>query len=241
MVIERGFWPFRRTQVILDDSAVKIARTWASGRLIIISRTSLDLPEFSVKVKDTGVVDLTISLEEIRSRFSKTVRNEISRTERDPAFRFEVTEGGMTDDAYALYVSFENTRGKKPYARSVFDNLVCVRGYLNDELLACITVFPSSPEARIRSIFSKRLSTTDSELYARIGNASRRCMFEAIRWAKEKGCTGLDLASINMHDEVKAGISAFKLSFSPTLVKEYTYTRTSSLFAFTERATKFLR
>jgi hypothetical protein len=241
MVIEKGWGPFKTAQIILDEkTAHDYMHTSGYGRLVIVSYAKLDPHGFSLKQKETAIIDLD-SLDDVRARFNKTARNEISRTERDPDFRFEIVSGTMPDDAYALYASSVEVREGKPHAKSTFDGMVFVLGYYCNELLSGLAIFPTQPIARIRSIFSKRFSVEDKELYAKIGYASRRCMQEACKWGIENGRKGIDVGSVNRTDEQKSGMMMFKLSFGGRIVPEYTYTRTSPLFALFERLFSFVR
>jgi hypothetical protein len=236
MVIEERKWGFRSALVILDDEeARRLASQDAHSRIIVVSHHHLNLPGFSVREKQTGVIDLDAPLEGVRSRFSKTVRNEVSKTERDARFTFRTEEQNIPEDAYALYAASEKVRGRRPFPRRMYAGAVWALGYYDSELLAGIALYPSAPVARIRSIFSKRLLTHDHDLYNRIGQASRRLMLELCRWGIEHGRTGIDLASVNTADEDKAGITAYKLSFAPRLIPEYTYTRRTRLYALLER------
>lgn len=235
MVIYENKWGFTTARVILDDEAARTLCDRGLSRLIVVTLHRLDLPGFTVKEKDTGIIDLGTSVDDVKASFGKTVRNEISRTERDDQFRFVTTEGPFPDDAYEQYVAFERARGAKPFGKDTFDGLVFVRGYYGGKLLACISAFPSKPVARIRSIFSARHEAVDDETYTRIGYASKRAMLELCRWGIEHERSGIDLASINMHEDAKSGIAAYKRSFSPRMVKEYTYTKRSGIYAFFER------
>ncbi|MBI5469852.1 hypothetical protein HY968_00820 [Candidatus Kaiserbacteria bacterium] len=235
MVIEKGLWPFKTAQIILDEKAAHAYMHKSGyGRIVILTHAKLDPHGFSLRQKETAIIDLD-SLDEVRARFNKTARNEISRTERDPDFRFEVISGSMPDDAYQLYASSVEVREGKPHAQSTFDGMVFVLGYYRDELLSGLAIFPTRPVARIRSIFSRRFSVDDKDLYAKIGYASRRCMQEACKWGIENGRKGIDVGSVNRTDEQKSGMMMFKLSFGGRIVPEYTYTRTSALFSFFER------
>ena len=241
MVIEKGYWPFKTAQIILDDpTAHEYMHKSGYGRIVIVSHTKLDPHGFSLKQKETAIIDLD-SLEDVRARFNKTARNEISRTERDPDFAFKIISGTMPDDAYALYASSVEVREGKPHAQKTFEGMVFMLGYYRNELLSGLAIFPTSPIARIRSIFSKRFSVDDKELYAKIGYASRRCMLEACRWGIENGKKGIDVGSVNRVESQKSGMMMFKLSFGGVIVNEYTYTRTSILFSVFERLLSLVR
>ena len=187
MVIEKGFWPFRTAQIILDDDAAHVyAQKKGYGRIVAITRTKLDLPVFSTKEKPTVVIDLTRSEEEIFTSMSYENRHKIRKSEQDGNLAFKAGDSDF-EKAYALYLSFEKARGSRPFPRSYFSKSVLFSCSIAGEMIAAIFVDMSKPHLRVRYIFSKRLGVGDKEEYRRINIASRRLVWEVCKWGKSNG------------------------------------------------------
>jgi len=226
MMFENNKFGFRTARVVLDDEeAVRAAQSGRYARLEIISHNKLDLPGFSLQTKQTGLIDLTDSPEEVLAAFNKTTRNEIARTFADPLFSFRVfTE--PPDDIHALYEEFERNLGHNaPFSRQALKSCKAFGAYYDGKLLAGIYVFPSSPIVRIRAIFSRPTERTQQ-----VSFASRRLIYEVCRWGLQEGRSAIDLARV----ATKEG-SNFKMSFNPRIVPEFVYRRTSRVYVLLER------
>lgn len=236
MIIEQKKWGFVTAQIILDDElARRVAVEKKYDRIAIISNTKLALEGFRVREKQTGVIPFEGGPAAVLSRFAKTTRNEIARTFRDPLFVVRERDT-VSDDTYRVYVDFEKKLHRVPFAQETFKGCREFVVLYDGEILSGVFVFESEPVARIRSIFSKRSMTRDHTEYQRVGYASRRALYEACVWGSGRGCTGLDLASVNSPDETKRGINDFKMGFNPTVVSEYTYTYRTLLYSLFEHA-----
>ncbi|MEK7509179.1 MAG: hypothetical protein AAB605_00525 [Patescibacteria group bacterium] len=226
MIFEKNIFGLRSVRVVLDDDeAMRAAKSKRYARLEIISHTKLDFPGFIVQEKQTGLIDLRGSPEEVLATFNKTTRNEIARTFADPQFNFR-TFTELPDDIHALYEEFERKLGHDtPFSKEALKGCIAFGAYYERELLAGIYVFPSAPIARIRAIFSRR-----SEHSHLVSFASRRLVYEICRWGIAEGRSAIDLARVITEEG-----SNFKMSFNPRIIPEYVYRRASSVYAFLER------
>ena len=226
MIYEKNFFGLRSARVVLDDDvALSAARSGRYARLEIISHHNLDLPGFTIQFKQTGLIDLKGSLGEVLAKFNKTTRNEIARTMNDTRFCFRMFSG-LPKDIHVLYEEFERTLGHEtPFPKEALQGCISFGAYHDEKLIAGIYIFPSTPIARIRAIFSRRSKGS------KVSFASRRLVYEICRWGLENGRTAIDLARVVTNEGPN-----FKMSFNPRVVPEYVYRRTTGVYAFLERA-----
>lgn len=197
------------------------------------------LEHLFIRKKKTPLIDLHGTPDEIFKRFRDTVRNEIRRTYKLPSLEIRVCASSYTD-AYEMYAAFEYAQNRIPISKNEFCQYTLAVAYLNGVCISGITFFQSNNIARIRSIFSKRLNSSelDQETYKIIGYASKRLMYEVCLYARDAGDHAFDLASINLNDPNKASIAAYKMGFGATIVDEYHYQWKSGTFRFMEKLTK---
>lgn len=229
----RRLW-FRTAVVTLDDP--KIQELHASGRYALITALSyakLDLPGFRRFEKDTSLISLAESEDDIFARMKDTTRNEIRRTASSDALSFEGPVA-LAHDVYLLYADFERAQGRTPIREREAGTYQYFVARHEGAPVSAISVRAARPYLRTRSIFSKRLAVDDKEYKKVIGNASRRLVWDICRWGKREGYASLDMASVNLSDAGKRGITNFKLSFGGAVAKEYTYIYKSRIFALLE-------
>lgn len=242
MKVEQNRFGFRKVFVPNDaDLAADVARNRARySRITIMSLTRLELPDFKEGVGKTGLIELNEDVEIVASRFRKTVRNEISRTYRDPGFSIKISPD-ITDDGYALLDTFFKARGMKSFPRSTYRGCVEFLAYIDRMPVSGVLLYPSAPVPEVAAIFSKRRVTEDFEDYKRVGYAGKRVMLEVCRWGIERGMKAIDLSSLDPDSITVPGISEYKLSFAPTIVPRYTYEYTSPMFRVFENLMILLR
>lgn len=215
---------FRRVRVVHDDAAFLVARRrggWTS--LVLISFSKLfSYPYMRVREKRTLVVDVMKDDDALLASFSDTCRNEIRRTFRDDALRFEQGVQDMRA-VMRLYRAFRKAKKLPVHGTSYFEGSLMFRAYLNGKLVSVVTAYEGKC-ARVQHIFSA--SVTDKETKNRIAYASRRLLYECMKYARDHESSSVDLAGINVTRSEKAGITAFKRSFGGEEVPEYTYTVT---------------
>lgn len=226
-----------RKAFIMHDTelALKVAQERKEyARIQVISLSPLELPDFRMKKRSTGVIKLGSSMEEIVASFNATTRKHIHRTERDPGFRFEFNPS-VTDIGYALVVKFVLARGLKPHPRSYYQGCVEFLGFTDNEPVSGIFLFPAAPVGLIAAVFSKRHEDCTHDEYLRVGNTSKRLMAEVCAWGANHGMTDMDMGGLNLDANEKSGIAKYKLGFNPIVTEQYVYTYDSPLFRVSER------
>ncbi len=229
MIIETKKLWFKKAQVFLEDNLPNTGDlTKNYDHIVIISHKKLNLPGFKVREKDTALVRLNLPEEEIFKKFSDTTRNEIRRTYNNPDLEFKLNLN--FDKSYYLYSQFDKSQGRKPVNKKEMSFFKPALAYFAGELLYGFYVIESFPYARIRSIFSKRLSVEDKDMLKIISNSGRRLLWEVCQNLKERDFVFLDMASVNMENPKTISIAKFKMSFGGEIVREYTYMYDSLLF-----------
>ncbi len=234
LIKRRRFW-FTVCHIILEDSLIdEVIQSGIYDSITILSYKEHMLPHFTVVTKNTALLDIS-DPKKTFTQFSHTTRNEIRKTYNEPRLAF-VSEDKNTKELYTMYCAFELSQKRVPIDYNEFAKFTFFGAYLDGELISAISVVESMPYIRIRSIFSKRLNTlSDKEKYKMIGYASRRLMYEICEWGHTHHFVSLDLASVNLTDTSKKGITGFKMSFGGQHANEYTYTYKSTFFVFFER------
>lgn len=236
MILEDRKLFFHTTFLIFEDE--KVLETFGLSKyssVVAISRTDFEELSKFKRTKTTSVISLKDSLEDIFRSFNDTTRNEIRKTEKTPDLNF-AREDKDTSSIYDLYKKFERAQGRVPFPRSNMKDCIIFSAYFKGELISSIYVDKGGKDLRLRYVFSKRLDVAPGhELYKIISNSTRRLVWEIIIWGKENDFAALDMATVNMTDKDKEGITKFKMSFGGELMPEYTYIYKSKLFSFFER------
>lgn len=242
MILRTKKFFFSKVLVILNSGEAKeVARERRKFDFIeIVSLERLELRDFKVREKTTGVIDLRRTEEELLASFGYESRHKIRKSEEVDGLRF-VSEDSNFDEAYAMYREFQKARGEKPYPRLRFKGSLLFSAYVRDRMISAVFVYPSQPCLRVNFIFSARYVENNKEIYRVISIASRRVIFEICRWGMRQARTGLDLASINMNDKAKSGLREFKTSFTPEIVPEYTYVYAGKRYRYFEKLNSRVR
>lgn len=240
MIIETKKLWFKKAQIFLEDKLPDIKYLENKyDSVVIVSHKKLDLPGWNLKEKDTALIDLTLPDEEIFKKFSDTTRNEIRRTYNNEDLTFELNQN--FEKSYDLYCKFEKSQGRKPVNSKEMKSFKLGLALLKNDPIYGFYIIESYPYARIRSIFSKRLSVEDREVMKIISNSGRRLLWEICRDLKKRGFVFLDMASVNQSNSKSANIAKFKLSFGGEIIREYTYMYQSVVFQFLVKILGFLR
>src|SRR6185295_6766537 len=125
-----------------------------------------------VREKDTAIINLLLSEEEIFKHYNDTTRNEIRRTYDNQDFDFMVNSD--FDRSYDLYAQFEKSQGRAPVSAQEMRVFRSALAFYKKEALYGFYIVESFPCARVRSIFSKRLLVTDKDAMKVISNSGRR-------------------------------------------------------------------
>lgn len=222
--VERKYIFFTYARVILNDELLAgLIRDCAHSYIVGVSHNRLDLGfAVSIRQKKTIIIRLDAAIEEIFRKFNDTARNEVRRTERMSDLVCTRNDNNW-DEVYAMYKAHRKERGLPIHPLAFLRWGMQFSAYWHDELISTITCYDAKPYLRIQNIFS-RLAADDKELRRIIGYASRRLVYELCKFGSQNGYTLLDMASANVTDRAKAGITQFKSSFGGTIADEYIYT-----------------
>jgi lipid II:glycine glycyltransferase (peptidoglycan interpeptide bridge formation enzyme) len=223
---------FKKLQVFLEDKLDVSDWIKKYYYISIVSQKQLDYKEWRgnwiERIKDTAVIDLNKSEEDIFKKFSDTTRNEIRRTYHNSDLVFSLNKN--TEVIYDLYKDFEISQGRKPVSKNEINLFKSGLAYYKNEAIYGFFIIESFPYARIRSIFSKRLSVPDKDFLKIISNSGRRLLWDICLDLKKRHFISLDMASVNTSNPKTINIAKFKMSFGGDIIKEYTYIYKSKLF-----------
>ncbi len=230
MVIEKNYFFFKTLRVVLGDEKLREAlhakrHAYITG---LSYNASLGEEEVRVKIKKTPVIDFAGRTDEDFLRAANdTTRNEIRRTFKTPELSFKIPDQNRKE-IWRMYAKFERAGGRVLRKFGYFEKSFFAGAYYHEKLISAIVCYDSKPYLRVHAIVSLRKAEPELKKY--ISFATRRLVFELAKCARERGYTWLDLGGVNLKDEAKAGIDAFKLSFGARLIDEYTYTYKGGLF-----------
>ncbi|MBU1102656.1 hypothetical protein KJ853_03315 [Patescibacteria group bacterium] len=229
---------FKTASIAFDDElALKLAAQKKYSALTILTYQKFDLSDFEVTPKKTPVIYLDKEPREILLDFNSSTRNQINRTFNEPDFKFIVGKECF-EDAYKLYKDFEYGQDRVPFDRGEMAHFLPFLAYFKNQPISLVFCLDEFPYLRARSICSVRLKTNDKKFYRWIACASRRLIYEACSYGRQRNYQWMDLGSINLDSADKSGIAEFKSSFHGELINEYTYFRKSPLFKILEKFVK---
>lgn len=239
MILQTKKLWFKKVQVFLEstDSLAVLKNKYDS--VVFISYDLVTAAGYKIRAKDTALINLRLTDDEIFKKFSDTTKNEIRKTYNNTDFSFKLDTN--ISDSYDLYSSFEVSQGRLPVSKTELSVFKSHLSYNKLEPTYGFYVIESFPFARIRSIFSKRLAVADPFARKIISNSGRRLLFEISKDLKSRGFVSLDMASVNMDNPKTINISKFKMSFGGSVCKEYTYIYKSKSFALFEYVYKLIR
>lgn len=222
--VERKYIFFTYARVILNDELfARLVRERAHSYIVGVSHNKLDFgPLVSIRQKKTIIIRLDTSIEDIFRKFNDTARNEVRRTERMNDFVFTRNDDNW-DDVYAMYKAHRKERGLPIHPRAFLQWGMQFSAYWQESLVSTITCYDAKPYLRIQNIFS-HLDDDNKELRRIAGYAARRLVYELCKFGSQNGYSLLDMASANITNSAKAGITQFKSSFGGAIKDEYIYT-----------------
>ena len=232
MVLEKNYLFFKTLRVALDDEKLASALLKREHAYVTGISYTPDLAGegVTVKTKKTPIIDTKVKTdEEFLAMANDTTRNEIRRTFKISELSFRLPDENRKGIC-RLYGEFEKAGGRSARAFSYFRESIFAGAYYGGKLMAAIICYDAKPYVRVYAIVSLR--KTEGEIRKYSSFATRRLVFELAKYAMGRGYDWLDLGSVNLKDQTKAGIDAFKLSFGARLVHEYTYTYKSKLFRY---------
>lgn len=188
----------------------------------------VDTPGFQRKAALTFMIDLSQDLDTIWNKFSgANVHKEIRRAERAGVV---ILRNERYEEFYRLYTAVRVQKGlSEPISLDIIKKYgtLFVAEYKGQVISARVYVEDAE---HIRSWVSgsARFESKDTAL---VGNAGRLMVWEAIRYAKDKGIRWFDFGGYNaggMHGEVLDQPNWFKKSFGGEVVTVYEYKKVYS-------------
>ena len=196
--------------------------------LFFSCRKNVDRPDFEKKESPTLIIDLKKDLDEIwKNMGNKSCRYFIKRAAREG---IEVRKNTEQNTFMALYSDF--TKEKNFHSIIVGKDALkkyatFFTAFYDSELLAGIILVEDSKNARWLLGGSKRLEA-DKKKSVLISCANRLLIWEAIKYAKEKGLEAFDFGGYYLgtdKDNPLHKINQFKRQFGGALVIYYNYTK----------------
>jgi hypothetical protein len=238
-----GIWRVADIYSSSQSYIESIMSTHYFSRARVFSYEPLTLPKFILeRVKKTTIINLEGGdIEQLKASFKKSTRLDIKYSfERysNLVFRSDVP---ATTDIYKMYASFEVLQGRKPVPFSFFKTLRLFVAYLDDEPISMVSCLKTYPIIKVFAITSKRIISTNKELYKTIGVASKRIIYNICDVGIKEGAKGIDLAYVNFDDSSKKGITNFKMSFGGDVVTEYQYVCMSRFWKWLKLIKNYVR
>jgi len=192
------------------------------------------IPGFGIARKQTSLIDLTPSTDEILKTFRPNTRNEIRKTLRNDTVQI-VADDVNRDASVAFYCDAKRQVHVRPDVRGDFATCRFFNAYENNRLIASVSCYDSGEFLRLKHIVSlRKLEGIDAR---QIGYATRRLVWEICLFGKSHGYAHIDLGGIDLEDAEKRGVATFKQSFQGTLAEVMVYRSSSRLFRVAQRAT----
>jgi lipid II:glycine glycyltransferase (peptidoglycan interpeptide bridge formation enzyme) len=207
-------------------------------------KKKVNLNDFICQPFTTLVIDLTQDLDSIWRRFDrKSCRYAINRAIKEG---IQVKLNADWDKFYMLEKNFRLKKGL-PIASHIPDEIkgrgaILFTAYLGGELVAGHIYLKNDEHMRWLRAASKRLEV-DRRKATLIGCANRLLIWEAIKYAKEKGIKEFDMGGyyIGPPNEELEKINNFKKSFGGTIVTKYNYFKDySTIYALIKKINRIL-
>lgn len=215
--------------------------------LIRYMRFSEAQPSFSAGIQDvayTYLTDLNASDEEILASFSKTVRYEVRRSEKDPLTISYYTPQALLEkqeilkDFTQTYLHFCELCGNEDL-KSALDEALIHTYIQNNCFLLSAAAFPKGKvyHAYFFSDDSACLWYSASDFRNQdvdrnlAGRANRRLHLEDMKYLREQGIRRYDWGNVSTrNNENPNGIDQFKASFGGSYSEMYSYTLGNTLW-----------
>jgi len=194
----------------------------------------VDIKGFIGEEHVTLIIDLAKSLDEIwKSMDKSSCRYAINRAIKDGV---KVKRNQNHDEFFGIYYSFRKKKGLSNFASMFYDSeleimekrygTLFVAEY-DEEILGGAYFLEDEENMRWLVGASKRLEV-GREKATLIGNANRLLIWEAMKYAKEKGVKEFDLGGYSMEadknkNDPRYGINKFKRSFGGELEIRHFY------------------
>ena len=241
---------FCTTEHVWFENVNEIPRNTKSDVLIIHANNSIIDEELSSKQLSL-ISDLSSSLDELQ--ISKTVKNEINRSQRDgvSARMFDSFECSSND---IIMDQFKKTYHEMYESKDIqgrWLNDKEISSYINSNAFLLTVAYiddePSVFHSYVFDSFNARLlhscsafRTTEKEFRNAIGRANKYLHWQDFMFLKSKGIIKYDWGGIASIDNPN-GIDKFKLAFGGTPVEYYNITKNNTLRSKMVKMLKNLR
>lgn len=232
-VINKKVFIFNVTEVYFSKNPFDIER--CDYLIFPHCKNKVEAKGFICHEKLTSIIDLTKNLETIWEKFDKkSTRYSIKRAERENVI---IKINHNYDQFFQIFKNFLI----KKRLNSFFEifgvgvitlNAIKKNGTLfvadyNGETLGGILFLEDDSNIEMWLSVSKRLEI-ENEKRQLIGCANRLIVWEAIKYAKQKGIKEFDMGGLFLKNEVKEdpikkGVNSFKLSFGGEILPVYSY------------------
>ena len=191
---------------------------------------------FEIKEQTISIIDLSQNPDDIFKKFKKNTRNEIYKTEKIKELKFMNLDDNF-NASYKFYKKIKKQDGAIPDIKKEFLGCLFFNAYLNNKIIASVSVYDTGQVLRLKHIVSSR---KESNFDSRIaGYATRRIIWEIIKYGVSRGYKKLDMAGVNLTDPSKKGIAEFKQSFGGEIFTNYICRYETKKFKFLKKIINF--
>ena len=179
-----------------------------------------EIEGFTRVPKQSQVVSLDGTPEQIFAGLGQRSRQEIRKTYRDSGLRI-VVDDSYRDESYRFYSEVKEQERASPDVEQDFDSVRWINAYMENSLVSVNSIYTNRKVLRGKHIASlRKQSGLDPAL---IGRINRRLLWEACALGIAEGRAEFDMGGVDFNDPAKRGISEFKRRFGGGTVDIYVY------------------
>lgn len=205
--------------------------------IFIYSYEKPGFKDFKIRAQQSPIIDLSQSLDEIFAKFKKNTRNEIHKTEKIKELKFKNPDENF-NYSYRFYRKIKRADGVKPDIKKEFKGCLFFNAYLNKKMIVSVSCYDNGEILRLKHIVSSRKEKNFDGRVA--GYATRKIIWEIIKYGKENNYEKMDLAGVNFEDPSKKGITEFKMSFGGEIKDIYICRYETKIFLLLKKILNFL-
>ncbi len=240
LVVDRKILLFKIKEIQFCDYPVEVSN--CDSVTFVHCKNKVDAEGFTCVPAFTSIINLTRDLDTIWTNMSRgNCRKPINRAER-AGVKIKLNQN--YGEFYEMYRSVKKTKAVSGFLLSQEDikkNVTLFVAEFNGEIISGHGYLEDEDNMISWVIGSKRFEKA-KERVTLVGNASKLIIWEAIKYAKDKGIKKFDMGTLASEeeaegDEAKRNINFFKQSFGGVTVKCYNYQKA---YSQTTRLTKYL-
>ncbi len=204
--------------------------------IVIYAYKKPDINDFDIKEQIISIIDLSQNPDEIFKKFKKNTRNEIRKTDSIKNLEFKIPDNNF-NKSYRFYKKIKKQDGVIPDIKKEFSGCLFFNASLNNKIIASVSVYDTGQILRLKHIVSSRKKDNfDSRLS---GYATRKIIWEIIKYGNNHKYKKLDMAGVNLTDPSKKGITEFKQSFGGEIIANYICRYKTKKFNFFQKIINF--